>query len=249
MIRRESSLGLSGRVLFLLVGSPQPADSSRGLDDAYADVIRAIGRIAFDCNASVLMRPHPCYTPLLAMVSLDFRQPERTERSIPHGSPLAAKPSVILAGASERWTNQRWPYLVTAGLLDAGQELLGTRKRSAQLRRTLQAVDPAALLILGVRPSLVADARLYRRLFPKRPIVVLEVPGDSSATPSDLDPKIQTELRNFINELKQIFERLNEGESDDRDFIDTLRDPAIFFQPSSLIAEYAMEMIVSATKH
>ncbi|WP_188092378.1 hypothetical protein [Azospirillum sp. B21] len=170
--------GLRGRTVLLVVGDDAPPEVGYNSDGDHLltldRAVRSIGRALFAAGARILMRPHPVYMPMLAIMAQDFREPELTEKSFVEGEGMSTAPGVAILGITEPWLRRRWPYLLDNKLIT----LVATSGRHHQrLKHGIAEAEPVAMLLVGFRTGFVREVNLFRNMRGNLPVIPLEIPG------------------------------------------------------------------------
>ncbi len=169
---------LRGRTVLLAVGDDAPEDAGYTSTEDHLltldRAVRSLGRALFAAGARILMRPHPVYMPMLAIMAQDFQEPELAEKSFVDRDTSPPIPGVTILGATEQWLRQRWPYLLDKGLAT----LIATSGPHHQrLKHGIAKAEPVAMLLVGFKAGFVREVNLFQRMRQDRPVIPLEIPG------------------------------------------------------------------------
>jgi hypothetical protein len=154
---------LEGLSIFLSIGSASvrpAAPSPRDRESTFDRTVAALGRALFASGCRLIMRPHPDYTPMLALLAAEYpvapaAEPRGDERERP-----TVQPPLVLAGesAAPDGMPRSWRLLRKARLIDGLTDL---DDGLPPLAGTLEAMRPFAMIVLGRHRD---DENVYRRM-------------------------------------------------------------------------------------
>jgi hypothetical protein len=192
--------------IFLSIGSPWVSPSGAWPRDVQSTLDRtvvALGRALFASGCRLIMRPHPGYTAMLALLAAEYPVPPVAEPGRGEKSRGPVVPSILVAGqgSAPDALRRSWHLLREASLVDGPTDLDDGLPPMAAV---LESRQPFAMIVLGRHHD---DESLYRRVVGGGRIIPFAFAGGGSVDPEgsgDADANIDQRANQLYRQLSDL---------------------------------------------